>query len=162
MLLLNLCVHAQSLSHVQFFETPWTVARQAPVSTGFSRQEYRSRLPRLPPGDLPDPGIEPTSLISPALARGFFTTSTTWEAPDTLQLKKKIPHASAKIKDPTAKTQSRQIYKYLNTHTHTHTHIHTHCRKNQSQAQGLQREGDLGLQSGRIPSPEPVLSPWSL
>ena len=47
---------------------------------GFSRQEYWSRLPCPPPGDLPDPGIEPMSLMSPALAGGFFTTSATWEA----------------------------------------------------------------------------------
>ena len=48
-------------SHVQLFVTPWPVARQAPLSMGFSRQEYWSGLPRLPPGDLPDPGIEPRS-----------------------------------------------------------------------------------------------------
>ena len=47
---------------------------------GISRQEYWSGLPFLPPGDLPDPGIEPASLASPALAGGFFTTSATWEA----------------------------------------------------------------------------------
>ena len=47
---------------------------------GFSRQEYRSGLPWTPPGDLPDPGIEPASLTSPALAGVFFTTSTTWES----------------------------------------------------------------------------------
>ena len=68
-------------SRVQLCVTPWTVARQAPLSMGFSRQEYWSGLPFPPPGDLPDPGIEPASLKLPALARGFFTTSTTWEAP---------------------------------------------------------------------------------
>ena len=47
---------------------------------GFSRQEYWSGLPCPPPGDLPDPGIELTSLKSPALAGGFFTTDATWEA----------------------------------------------------------------------------------
>ena len=51
------------------------------MSMGFSRQEYWSGLPRPPPGHLPDPGIRPMSLLSPALADGFFTTSTTWEAP---------------------------------------------------------------------------------
>ena len=49
------------------FTIPWTVTRQAPLSTGFSRQEYWSGLPFPPPGDLPDPGMEPTS---PALAGG--------------------------------------------------------------------------------------------
>ena len=62
-------------------ETPWTVARQAPLSMGFSRQEYWSGLPLNPPWALPNPGIEPTSLASPALACGSFTTSTTGEAP---------------------------------------------------------------------------------
>ena len=47
---------------------------------GLSKQEYWSGLPWPPPGDLPDPGIEPTSLMSPALAGRFFTTSATWEA----------------------------------------------------------------------------------
>ena len=61
------------------YATPGTVARQAPLSIGFSRQEYCSGLPD-PPGDLPDPGIKTASLKSPALAAGFFTTGTTWEA----------------------------------------------------------------------------------
>ena len=55
--------------------TPWTVARQAPQSMGLSRQEHWSGLPCPPPGDLPDPGIDPTSLVSPALAGGFCTLS---------------------------------------------------------------------------------------
>ena len=55
----------QLLSHDQLFVTPWTVARQAPLSMGFSRQEYWSGLPFPSPGDLPDPGIKPAS---PALA----------------------------------------------------------------------------------------------
>ena len=58
---------------------PWTVAHQAPLSVGFSRQEHWSGWPWPPAGDLPDPGIEPTSLKSPALAGEFFTTSITWE-----------------------------------------------------------------------------------
>ena len=53
--------------------TPWTVARQAPLSTGLSSKEYWNGLPFLPPGDLPDPVIELTSPVSPALAGGFFT-----------------------------------------------------------------------------------------
>ena len=48
---------------------------------GFSRQEYWSGMPCPPPGDLPDPGIEPASLMSPALAGRFFTTSAIWKAP---------------------------------------------------------------------------------
>ena len=59
-------------SRVRLFATLWTVARQAPPSTGFSRQEYWSGLPFPPPGDLPDPEMEPTSLMSAALARRFY------------------------------------------------------------------------------------------
>ena len=58
----------------------WTVAHQAPLSMGFSRQEYWSWLPCPPPGDLSDPEIEPPSLMLPSLAGGFFTTSSNWEA----------------------------------------------------------------------------------
>ena len=62
-------------SHVQLFATLWAVACQAPLSMGFSKQEYWSRLPCPPLGDLSDSGIKPTSLTSPALAGGFFTTA---------------------------------------------------------------------------------------
>ena len=62
------------LSRVRLFVIPWNVALQAPLSMGFSRQEYWSGLPFPPPGDLPDPGMEPKSLVSSALA------GTTWEA----------------------------------------------------------------------------------
>ena len=55
------CVCVKLLSHVRFFATPWTAARQAPPSMRFSRQEYWSGLPFPSPGDLPDPGIEPGS-----------------------------------------------------------------------------------------------------
>ena len=53
--------------HIQLFATLWTVAHWAPLSMGFSRQEYWSELSCSPPGDLPDPGIEPISPESPAL-----------------------------------------------------------------------------------------------
>ena len=68
-------VRARALSHVRFFATLWTGARQAPLSMEFSRQQYWSVLPFPPARDLPNPGIEPESLVSPALAAGFFTTS---------------------------------------------------------------------------------------
>ena len=67
------CVHVCVLSRVQLFVSPWTVACQAPLSMEFSRQEYWSGLPCPSPGVLPDPGIKPRSLSSPALAgRVFF------------------------------------------------------------------------------------------
>ena len=65
----------------QLFATLWTVSHQAPLSMGFSRQEYWSGLLCSPPADLPNLRIEPASFRSPALAGRFFTTSTTWEAP---------------------------------------------------------------------------------
>ena len=80
------------------FATPWTVAHQAPLSMGFVRQEYWSGLPILSPGDLPNPGIEPTS---PALAGGFFTT------------------------EPPGKLTQKYTSSFLEpgkTHTHTHAH----------------------------------------
>ena len=67
-----MCVCA--FSYIQFFATAETVAHQAPLSMEFSRQEYWSVLPFPSPGDLPDPGMEPTSLASPA-------NCNTWEAP---------------------------------------------------------------------------------
>ena len=66
-------VKVKSLSHVWLFATPWTVVYQAPLSMKFSRQEYWSWLPFPSPGDLPDPGIEPSCLLSPVLAGGFST-----------------------------------------------------------------------------------------
>ena len=70
-------------SHVQLFVTLWTVA-QTPLSMGFSRHKYWSGLPCPPPGDLPDTGIEPECLTSPASVGGFLTTSTTWEAQNSI------------------------------------------------------------------------------
>ena len=62
------------LCHVQLCAIPWTVARQAPLSMEFSREEYWSGLPFPPPGAIPDPLIELVSLAPPALAGGFFIT----------------------------------------------------------------------------------------
>ena len=68
-------------SHVLLFVSPQTLARQVSLSMGFSRQDYWSGLPFPSPGDLPNPEIKPTSLLSPAWAGRFFTASPTWEAP---------------------------------------------------------------------------------
>ena len=65
---------------LQLCATLWTTAWQTPLSMRFSRQEYWRGLSCPSSGDLPDPGVKPTSLISPALADEFFTTSITWEA----------------------------------------------------------------------------------
>ena len=76
-------LHVCMLSHfscVRLFATLWIMACQAPLAMGFSRQEHWSGLSCPLPGDLPNPGIGPASLLSPALAGGIFTASTTWEA----------------------------------------------------------------------------------
>ena len=81
----DLCLHARVLSrfsHLRLCVTLWTVAHQAPLSMGFSRQEYWSQLPCPRPRDLPDLGIESMSLSTPALSGRFFTTNATWEALD--------------------------------------------------------------------------------
>jgi len=63
------------VSRVRVFANPWTIVCHVSLSMGFPRQEYWSGLPLPTPGDLPDPGIEPTSLKAPALAGRFFTTA---------------------------------------------------------------------------------------
>ena len=82
---------AQSLSRVQLFAALWPVAHQAPLSMGFSRQEYWRGLPFPPPRDLPDPRIKPTSPVAPALAGRFFAT----EPPG--KSKKKVQASNYKI-----------------------------------------------------------------
>ena len=67
-------------SHTQLFATPWTVAPQAPLSKGFSRQEYWRGVQCPPPGALSNPGTESTSLTPPAKVGGFITARVTWEA----------------------------------------------------------------------------------
>ena len=74
-LLLTVC--AKSLQSSRLLEIPWTVARQVPLSKGFSRPEYWRRYPCPPPGGLPEPWIEPTYLMSPALTSELFTACAT-------------------------------------------------------------------------------------
>ena len=76
----RLCCACYAISVVSDSVTLWTITLQAPLTVGFSRQDYWNGLPCPPPGDRPDPGIEPSSLMSPALAGGFSTPSATWEA----------------------------------------------------------------------------------
>ena len=73
-------VCAKSLSHVRLSVTPWTVARQAPLSIGILQARILEWVAMPSSRYLPDPGMEPRSLMSPALAGGLFTTSVTWEA----------------------------------------------------------------------------------
>ena len=77
------CMRGCMLGHFsceRLFVTLWTIAHQAPLSMGFSRQEYWSGLPCSPPGDLPDPGIKPAPLTSPALSGRFLNHCATREA----------------------------------------------------------------------------------
>ena len=71
---MELACACQPVSRVQLFGNPGTVALRAPLSMGFSRQEYWRGLPFPSPGDLPGLGIEPASSASPELAGGFFIT----------------------------------------------------------------------------------------
>ena len=76
----SVCVHAKLLQSCPTLCDAMDLAHQAPLSMGFSWQEYWSGLPFPPPGAIPDPEMESTCLMSPALAGGFFTTSATLEA----------------------------------------------------------------------------------
>ena len=73
-------MHAKWLQSRPTLCDPVDAARQAPLCVGVSSQGHRALLPRPPPGDLLDPGIEPASFMSPALTGRFFTTGATWEA----------------------------------------------------------------------------------
>ena len=78
----NLCAGVPGrFSCIRLFAAPWAIFPRLLCPWGFSRQESWRGWPCPPPGDLPDPGIEPTSLLTPTLASSFFTTSTTWEVP---------------------------------------------------------------------------------
>ena len=133
------CVRACVLSHfshVWLLATIWTVARQAPLSMGFSRQEYWSVFPCPPPGDLPDPGMEPTS---PALGRRFFTTIATWEALHVLVGGTKPASPFFPLLAPSHNSKGalhscwQQPSLHVHTpHTHTHTHTHTHANESKS------------------------------
>ena len=78
----------------------WLVACQVPLPMGFSRQEYWNGLPCPPPGGLPDPGIKPASLMSPALEVGFFTTSTIWEAHIWYESESEVAQSCLTLCDP--------------------------------------------------------------
>ena len=97
--------------------SPWTVAHQAPLSMGFSRQEYWGGLPFPTPGDIPDPGIESWSLLSSALAGGFFTTGPPGKYPLSQQL------LLISVKFPV--NLSGQTHAHMCMYMHTHTpHLH--------------------------------------
>ena len=92
----GVCVCVCVCSQVQVCATLWTAAPQAPLAMGSSRQEHWGGLPCPPPGDLPDPGMDPVSLESPALAGGFFTSAPPGEPLGCLRwpFKKNVSHLS--------------------------------------------------------------------
>ena len=124
-------------SCVRLFETPWTVAHQPLLSMGFSKQEYWSGLLCHSPGDLPNPGFEPASLMFPALAGRFFTTSATWEAHTSTSTHTYITHTHTHTHTPT------------NTCIHAQTYIYMHACSVMSDL--LQLHG---------PQPTRLLCPW--
>ena len=101
-------------SHVWLSVTLWTVACQAPMSTGFSRQESWSGLPRPSPGDLPDSGIEPASLASPAHTKHL-------TSPQSKQEWKKLELRDQRIRACTLLTMtSWQMFGWLQNHPRSH------------------------------------------
>ena len=109
------CVHMRTHSVAfNYFATPWTIAHQPPLSMWFSRQKYWSVFSSL--GDLRHPWIEPTSLASPALAGGFFTTAPPGKPGSSL------PPWCIILEHITVSCP------HLLNNTHTHTHTHTHSK----------------------------------
>ena len=119
---LCMCVPSH-FSHVWVFVTLWTVACQALLSMGFSRHEQWSRLPCLPPGDLHDSGIEPTSLMSPAVLGRFFITSATQEAHTLYQFSSVQSLICVQLCDPMNQSSPglpvrHQLPEFTQTHVH--------------------------------------------
>ena len=100
----HVCVLLSCFSHFQLSATQWTATCQAPLSAGFSRQEYWSESPCPPPGIFPTQELKPKSLTSPALAGGFFTTSISWEV---------IRPPAFKRREVTAHVMKRRHYKQI-------------------------------------------------
>ena len=115
------CPALSCFSCVRLFVSLWAVACQAPLSMGFSRERYLSGLPCPSPGGLPDPGIEPVSLMSPALAGRFFTTSATWEAGNQIPLSLGFVVAAAicLFSDHVLSLCSRESQNFIRNFTHS-------------------------------------------
>jgi len=127
---LCMCVHVcvcEVGSVISDSATLWTITHQAPLSMRFFRQEYWNRLPCPPPGDLPDPGIKPASLMSPILTGGFFTISTTWEA--LIYINKVFIKCWFIIFDTNARQKSRRKFKKNSNHSVFALVIHLGWRK---------------------------------
>ena len=110
-------MHAGVLSRVRLFVIPWTVVHQDPLSMEFSRQEYWSGWPLPSPGDLHNPGIEPVSPVSPALAGRFFTTEPPGKPLTLLK----------GIQNNTVTLENSLVVSYKTKHTLNHLNQQLHC-----------------------------------
>ena len=116
-----ICVCVYALSCVQLLVTPWTAACLVPLSMVLSRQEYSSGFPFPIPGDLPNPGIEPLSLASPALADRFFTTVTPGKSIYTYI--RSVAQSCPTLCDPmSCSTPGLPVHHQLPEFTETHVH----------------------------------------
>ena len=132
--ILELALMLSRFSRVQLFVTPWTVARQAPLSMGFSRQEYWSGLLCSLPGVPLNPGIEPMSLMSPTLAGRFFTIWTTWEAQlESISKNVMTQHTTTRL-------SLLKLQLYLDYTTKTHD-SGSHCGSVMASEAGQEKEG---------------------
>ena len=105
----GVCCMLSHFSCIWIFATPWTVAYQAPLTMGFSRQEYWSGLLCPPAGDLPESGIKPMSLMSPTLAGRLFTTSIPSQGTRSHMLQLKIPYMAMKIPSTAHKKKKKKF-----------------------------------------------------
>ena len=119
-------MHAGACVHicVWFFVITWTVARQAPLSMGFPRQEYWSGLPFPSPEVLPNLGMETASLVSPTLICRLFTTGTTWEVPKRYSVQfSSVAQSCLTLCDPmNCSTLGLPVHHQLPEFTQTHVH----------------------------------------
>ena len=118
---IGLCM-LSCFDHVWLFATLWTIADQAPLSMGFSRQEYYSGLPCPSPGDCPYSEIQAVSLGPPALADRFFTTTSNWEAHTVVQFSS-VAQLCLTLCDPMdCSTSGFPVHHQLLEFTQTHVH----------------------------------------
>ena len=115
------CAGMYMFSHVQLFATPWTAAHQAPLSMGFSRQEYWRGLPFPPPRVFPNPGIKPKSLASPALAGRIFITAPSAKPSEVYSSVQSL--SRVRLCDPmNCSTPGLPVHHHLPESTQTHVH----------------------------------------
>ena len=138
------CARANSLQSRLTLCDPMDCSPQAPLSVGFPREEYWSRFPFPPPGDLPDSGIEPVSIIPAELAGAFFTTSATWDALGGLNVATEIDVSNTAKARRTAQRHREPI--------NTRKPTTEHCT-------ALQRREQLNQPEDSSPNQENIIEP---